>query len=312
MNTLTRNMFANNQQRLPLITVLIIATVLAGCGEKAKSSQVAAKVNSEEITISQVNSALSSMPVTPGITPDQAKQEVLDNLIVQKLADQEAIKAKLDRSPAVMQAIDNAKNTILARAYMDPIVGAVSKPTPEDVHKFYTGHPELFSERRIYDLRELDVENKPELAASLRDQVSKGSSLDEISAWLKGRDITSKIQSGVKSAEQLPQEIVTRLSKMSAGQMMVIELNKSISVIQIKSAKVEPVEEAAASAAIQQYLYNESRKTALDKEVKLLKSTAKIEYVGEFSEKKPAEVLPVKAAAQTGTDDLAKGVAGLK
>lgn len=312
MNTLSRNIFLNSQQRLPLISVLIIASVLAGCGEKAKSSQVAAKVNSDEITISQVNSALGSLPVTPGKTLDQAKQEVLDNLIVQKLADQEAIKTKLDRTPAVMQAIDNAKNTILARAYMDPIVGGVSKPSSEDVHKFYTGHPELFSDRRIYNLRELEVETKPELAASLRDQVSKGSGLDEIADWLKGKEITSTIQSGIKSAEQLPQEIVTRLSKMSAGQLMVIELNKSISVIQIKSAKVEPVEEADASTAIQQYLYNDSKKAALDKEIKLLKSTAKIEYVGEFDGKKPAVVVPVKAAAQPGTDDLAKGVAGLK
>ncbi len=312
MTSLLCNIFSNNRPGLSLIPVLIIAAVLAGCGEKAKSTQVAAKVNSEEITVSQVNGALASLPVTPGKTVDEARQEVLDNLIVQKLANQQAIKAKLDRTPAVMQAIDNAKNTILARAYMDPIVAGIAKPTSEDVHKFYIEHPELFSARHIYNLRELEVETKPELAASIRDQVGKGEGLDAIAAWLKDKNIPSTIQTGVKSAEQLPLEMVTRLSKMAAGQLMVVEFNKTISVLQVVATKIEPVEEAVVSASIQEYLSNSRKKEALDKEIKALKAAAKIEYIGEHEVKTAAAEVPEKAVAQPGAPDVAKGVAGLK
>ena len=91
--TLGKN--SQHHHSLSLIALLTVAAVLAGCGEKEKaaSTQVAAKVNSDEITISQVNSALTSVQVTPGKTAEEAKQEVLNNLIVQNLADQQASQA---------------------------------------------------------------------------------------------------------------------------------------------------------------------------------------------------------------------------
>lgn len=321
MKSLSYNLAKTSRQGLSLITFLVVASVLSGCGDKGKpSSQVAAKINSEEITVTQVNTALANVPVTPGKTADQAKQEVLDSLIVQNLADQQAVKMKLDRNPAVMQAIENARNTILARAYMDPIISGIPKPTSEDVHKFYTDHPELFSNRHIYSIKELEVEAKPDLAASIRDMAGKGESLEAIAAWLKSKNIASSVQSGAKPAEQLPLEMLLRFEKLTAGKLMVVELSKSISVLQILNAKAEPVNESVATQTIQEYLMNSKKKETLDKEIKSLKAGAKIEYLGEFepgaktgAEAKPAIVeASGKAPEAPTTTDLAKGVASLK
>ena len=211
MTNLFCNSIMNKRVNVTLASILMATTVLSGCGDKAKAStQVAARINESEITITQVNAALSTIPVTPGKTIDDAKREVLENLIVQNLADQQAVKMKLDRKPEVMQSIESAKNTILARAYMDPIISGISKPTQEEVHKFYVEHPELFSNRQIFNMRELEVESKPDLAASIREMAGKGESLDAIAASLKSKNITSTIQSGVKSAEQLPLEMLTK------------------------------------------------------------------------------------------------------
>lgn len=312
MTSISRNLFVDCRSGLSLLSVLLVAVTVVGCGEKEKSSQVAAKVNGEEITVSQVGSALALLPIVPGKSVDEARKEVLENLIVQKLAIQQAIKLKFDRTPAVMQAIESSKNTILARSYMDPIVDGVSKISPDDVHKFYVEHPELFSARHIYNLRELEVETKPGLVASIRESVSKGESLDVIAAALKAQNITPAIQNGVKSAEQLPMEMVVGLNKLSAGQLMVVEMTKSISVLQVLSAKVEPVEEQVAAPAIQEYIVNARRKEAVEKEVKALRAAAKIEYIGEQGTK-PVVMEPEKAAVvKPGAPDIAKGVAGLK
>ena len=323
MKYFSSNLVMSNSRGVSLIALAVVATVLTGCGaDKAKATQVAAKINSEEITISQVNNALASVPVTPGKTAEEAKQEVLNNLIIQNLAEQQAVKMKLDRKPEVMQAIENAKNTILARAYMDPIMLAVPKPSADDAHKFYVGHPELFSDRHIFSLKELEVETKPELAESIREMAGKGESLDAIAASLKAKNITSSIHEGVKPAEQLPLEMLQQLSKLPAGKLMVIELSKTISVLQVVSAKVEPVKEAQATAIINEYLINNGKKEVLDKEVKALKAGAKIEYFGEFKTdaastvaaeaKQAAAEVAAKKAAKSDTPDLAKGIAGLK
>lgn len=316
MKSFSSNSAASNSRGLSLIALVIVATVLTACGEKGKSTQVAVKINDEDITISQVNNALASVPVIPGKTAEEAKQEVLTNLIVQNLAGQQAVKMKLDRTPAVMQAIDNARNTILARAYMDPIIAAIPKLAPEDVHKFYAEHPELFSNRHIFNIRELEVESKPELAASIREMAGKGDSLDTIAAALKGKNIASSIQSGVKPAEQLPLEILNALGKISAGKLLVVELSKSISVLQVVASKVEAVTEAQASPVIHEYLINARKNEALDKEIKSLKAAAKIEYFGEFqSGVQAAKTVAAESSSKKpeapSAPDVAKGM-GLK
>ena len=323
MKSFSCRLVKSNHHGLSFIALLMLASILAGCGEKddkTKATQVAAKVNSEEITVSQVNNALSTVQATPGKTAEMAKQEVLGNLIVQNLAVQQAIKMKLDRNPAVMQAIENSKNMILARAYMDPIVSGIAKPTAEDIHKFYVDHPELFSDRHIFSMRELEIESRPEVMATVQDMINKGQNQDAIAAWAKEKNIPTNIQAGVKAAEQLPLEMLTKIAKIPVGKMLVIEMRKSISLVQIVSSKAEPVTESTATNAIQEYLNNTRKKETLENEIKSLKAAAKIEYFGDFqpAAKPAADAKPassessVKATEETKASDMVKGVTGLK
>jgi EpsD family peptidyl-prolyl cis-trans isomerase len=310
MKSFSYKLATTGRQGLPLIAFLLTAFVLTGCGDKGKSNQVAVKINSEEITVTQVNAALANMPVMPGKTIEDAKKEVIETLVIQNLADQQAVKMKLDRTPAVMQAIETAKNTILARAYMDPIMAGIPKPTLDEVHKFYVEHPELFANRHIFTIKELEVETKPDLAASIREMAGKGDSMDTIAAMLKSKGMVPAIETGVKPSEQLPLEMLPKFEKLGAGKLMVIEMSKSISVLQVLNAKAEPVQENVAAATIQEYLMNSRKKEVLEKEIKALKASAKIEYVGEQGTK-PA-VAAVSEKPVTGAPDVAKGVAGIK
>src|SRR5688500_14081810 len=133
------------------LAALALCVALAGCGksdEKKVATQVAARVNSEEITVHQVNNVLAR---TPNLAPEaaaRAKRQVVDRLIDQELAVQQALEKKLDRSPEVLQAMEAAKAEILARAYLRHVAQAQAKPTPEEIKKYYAEHPHLFSQRR--------------------------------------------------------------------------------------------------------------------------------------------------------------------
>jgi hypothetical protein len=154
-------------------------------------------------------------------------------------------------------------------------------------------------------------ETKAELIASIHDLITKGQGVDAIATWLKGKNIPTKIESGVKPAEQLPLEMLDKFSKMTTGQSLVIELTQSISIVQITAVKIEPTEEKIAANFIQEYLVNTRKKEALEKEIKGLKAAAKIEYVGQDEKPAVAEVVE-KPSAQSAVTDVAKGVAGLK
>src|SRR5215203_1807106 len=106
-----------------LLSTVIAFSLIAACNKsgetKKPTTQVAAKVNSTEITVSQINSVLSR---TPNVTPDnteRVKREILEKLIDTELAKEEAVSKKLDRSPAVVQALEAAKSEVLARAYVE-------------------------------------------------------------------------------------------------------------------------------------------------------------------------------------------------
>src|SRR6185503_11244560 len=176
---------------------LLLATVLAaGCGkrdEKAPATQVAAKVNGDEITVHQVNDVLGRQNVRPE-QAESAKRQILERLIDQQLARQQALEKKLDRTPRTVQAIEAARSEILARSYIEQIASAQAKPTPEEIKKYYAEHPELFSQRRLFNVEELVIANKEPVAAGIKQRAAKAKDLTEIAAWLKTQNTEAAAQ----------------------------------------------------------------------------------------------------------------------
>lgn len=145
---------------LEFVFALFTMTAVMGCGRNEEPKiaiQVAAKVNSEEISVHQINNILAqSQNVAPDVN-SKAKREILDRLIDQQLAKQRAVDIGLDRSPDIVQAIDAARSEILARAYLEQIARAQPRPTTEDLKGYYREHPELFANRRIFNTEEIQI-----------------------------------------------------------------------------------------------------------------------------------------------------------
>ena len=122
-----------------LASALVLGLVACGDkGDKKVATQVAAKVGSEEISVHQINQILQRAN-TNATTPDAAKamsREVLEKLIDQQLAVEQAVEAKLHRSPDVVTQIEAARREILARAYMQKLASALPKPTAEEIKAY--------------------------------------------------------------------------------------------------------------------------------------------------------------------------------
>ncbi len=178
----------NKIPHLGIPFLFVVLAVTAGCSDiedKEATTQVAAKVNSTEITVYQINNALTK---TPNVSPEAAprlKRDILNNLIDQQLAKQKAVEQKLDRLPEVLQSLEAAKTDILARAYVAKISAEQARPTPDEIKTYYNENSALFARRRVYSLEEISLPAQPGLADSLRQQTGKARSMQDVAAWLK-------------------------------------------------------------------------------------------------------------------------------
>jgi EpsD family peptidyl-prolyl cis-trans isomerase len=280
----------------------------AGCGgdhEKKVASQVAVKVNSDEITVHQVNAVLARAQDITVEDPALAKREVVEKLIGQELARQQAVVKKLDRSPEVVQAIEAARAEILARAYLQQVGAAQAGPTPEEVGRYYTEHPELFAARRLYALEEASFPPRADLVAELRARVAGANSLQEIVDWLSSQQVRVSLSRGTRAAEQIPLDMLPVLKQMNDGEMRVLERGGRSHVVRLVASKPAPMQEETARPRIEKFLANRRAGELMLAELKRLRRQARIEYVGEFA----GETEPNRATAMAEKEnDSAKNL----
>jgi EpsD family peptidyl-prolyl cis-trans isomerase len=299
-----------------------LALALGGCGSKdteKPASQIAAKVNSGEISVHQINYILSRAGANAG-TPESApkiRRQILDRLIDQELAVEQAIAKKLDRSPDILMAVENARREILARAYIEQVTAEMAKPTVDEAKQYYVDHPQLFAERRIYNIQEIVVPLTAGVDAELREMLDAGKSMENIADWLKGKGIKFGGGSATRSAEQIPLELLPKIHPLKVGDGLIIKGPQSITVMRLAASQSVPIPEAAALPRIQQFLGNQRAAEAAKQELKGLKEKAKITYMSGFSDTDgnvaSQSGAPAASAVKSDVDiGIEKGVAGLK
>ncbi len=315
---------------LPLILGAIVT--VSGCGDKKKDttekggSQVAAKVNDTELTVHQVNFAMQSIPNLDKNRAKEASLQIIRSLVDQEVIVQQAVKDKLDRDPMVMQAMDAARNQILAQAYMARKLGTPVEPTAAEVTAYYSQHPEFFSQRKVYRLQEIAIQAPKEKHETIRAQLAASKTLNEFGEWLKAQKYPVKASQGVKASEQLPPQLLPKLQSMPDGQAMVVTTPDGLLVLVLAGSQAQPVTEAQAKPAIEKLLQNQKRQDAAKHELDTLKAAAKIKYLGEFADaakesvivKEPAPAAKAPAVngksvpENTNSDAISKGISGLK
>ncbi len=271
---------------------------------------MAAKVNGAEISVYQINQALSQTPGVTEANAGKARKEILDRLIVQQLAVAKATDAKLDRTPEVVMALDAARRDVLARAYMDQVASSAANVDKSDIRKYFDDHPDLFAQRRLYSLTDIALKSDDKLIATLKDMAAANKSMQDIAQYLKDNNAVFEAHNYNSAAEQLPLDLLPSIAKLSDGQTAVIPAGQVVHVINVIKSKQEPVTFEVASPQIQKYLAAERRQQLILAEIKRLKDTAKVEYLGEYSADKPVPV-PASKPAAPADNGIASGAAKL-
>ena len=314
------------QSSLCLSVLALACLALTGCGgddSKSAATQVAAKVGSDEISVHQINDAMSHTNTAGATTQAVASlsREVLEKLIDQQLAVDQAIEDKLQRTPEVVNRLENARREILSQAFIQEIVSKLPKPTPEQIKAYYDAHPALFANRNIFNVLEITAENGPGAVDLLRSFAGNNKPPEEIAAALREKGIKFNGGAATRSAEQIPLDLLPKVQELKDGQALVLDTPKTVIYLRVVSRQPQPVTEETAGPRIAQFLNNQASNQAVSERIKKLRADTKIEYMGEFK-KTAAEVAAAAAAAASAAapaadasaprTGLEKGIPGLK
>lgn len=310
--------------------MLSLAGFVSACGDKnvgRTPSEVAAKVNKHEIFVYQINDVLQRAgPIAPGQTK-RATSEVLERLINEELLVQEAQENKLDRTVPVLEAVEAAKRDIYARAYIDQFTSQVAGPDSAEVAKFFDSNPDLFAKRRIYTLEQIGAQPFNEQMTALVQRVGAAKTMDEVADWLRAQNIPYTSDVGIKSAEELPMDVLPSLAALKPGMISVLKRPGGIIIVCLVESHEQPLDLKTATPMIEQIITNRRKNELMKRELKRLRDDSSIEYFGEFAGSQEMNASAGAAlgtahgaAAQIGSqpakapnqDELRKGAARLK
>lgn len=289
-----------------------LSLLLGACGESGGARQLAApaaaRVDGEEISLQQVNAVLARIQDKTSIDgAGRARKEVLERLIDQQVLYTQGLSQQVDRDPKVAGLIDAARREIVARAYMDTLLAAPANITAEDMHQYYVENPALFSKRRIYTLHEINLPANRAVQGALQRMAEEGRSTADIRRYLAAKGIEYVSVSGVRTAEQIPMDVLPRLASVRDGDTGFIESGARYYIFYVASSQSAPIAEREARQHIEVFLGNQQRQRIVAQEVKRLKASASIEYLGEF-----AKTVDAGTATQASTASTAATVAALK
>ena len=275
--------------------VLLATVILVGCGgdeevEEKSETQVVAKVNGKEITIHELNQTLSKLgrPATPE-EQEALKNKALERLIEQTLVVQAAEEIKLDRTPEIRSALEEAKNRVLVEGYVKRILKGIGMPSKEEVDEFYNSRPEIFSERKLFIYKQLTIPAEKEQVDSIVAQIESAGSVEALIPLLKESGTTYKEAMEANTSEKLPAPLLQPLHTLKIGDVGFLKVSDGLIVVEVLQSVNQPVSLEEAKLSIERQLLMQKQKNASLKVVESLKTPAQIEYLGEFAPKDPKE-----------------------
>lgn len=263
------------------------ALLLGACGgakAPADDSQIAARIDSGEISVHQVHHVLQREPRLAAEQPQAAARKVLESLVEQEIAAQAARKQGLDRDPAVLQALQVAQREVLARAWQDRLAAAASLPSSDEIDRWYDSHPALFAQRRLYTLQEAVVALAADRLEPVRAMAAEAKGAAQLIDALQSAGVRPAARQFVQAAEDLPFGLLEPMSKLSAGESLVVPVPGGARILSVVHVHAAPVERRQANEPIAAFIQSERRRIAVEQGMKPLRDAARVEYLGSFAQ----------------------------
>ena len=254
-----------------------------GTAPSTTQSPIAAIVNDEPITLSQLNTASAGalQGTTNPIMATNIKTRILNLLIDQLIVTQAAEKSPFAKAPELAQAIERFRRETLFNLYLNKEIGTLPLVNPRIVDAYINDHPEFFANRKTYHYVQLLIEPGSTSTIPNIEGVIKSDNLLGLIAWLKSNKIPNQRDLFWRGSEQIDPNVRSVLDNLKDGDIRV-QLTpdaKAILVIQKQGTYPDPILAEDARGGISQRIEQDYRNQAAKAFVDSLRAKSTIQYI---------------------------------
>lgn len=266
--------------RPTLLLALGGALLLSACGSKP-TGQVAAKVDGDEITTTELNAELQGVQVPKGADTKALQRQALQRVIDRKLLANAARADNLDQSPEFIIRRQQGEEALLAQLLTQKIARGLKAPTAADADKFMRDHPTMFADRTILLVDQIRFPT-PQNDGFVK-QIGAAHSMNDVIAVLDRLGIKYQRGNAQIDTAQLPPAAVDQIRKLPPGEPFVVPAGNLVVVSLVTGTKPAPI----GGETVRPFAMNGVRQTALgdaiQQRLKTETSQAKIEYQPGFA-----------------------------
>jgi EpsD family peptidyl-prolyl cis-trans isomerase len=263
----------------------------------APTGQVAANVGSREITVRELRAELANAPaVAPAA--QKAQQAAALNVIIDRaiLADV-ARKQGLDKDPNFLLLSQRANDALLVQQLEGKIAASVPAPAHEEVAQFENANPDLFAQRKIFDVEQIRMGQPAD--PNFVKQLEPLKTLDDIASFLTQNKVPFQRGSATIDALSQNPKLITAIIALPPQEVFIIPSGNLVLVNLIHGTRTEPFTGDAADKYATNYLRAQHTQDAVRKQLGAYVSSAQSTVqIAKDYQLPPAK--PAAAPAQPG------------
>ena len=177
----------------PYIVILILAMAPIGCAKTpSPDDKVLARVSNKSITLKELKSKMAKTPSYYQNIVDRNKKRYLEEVIMEMLLYEEAVRRGLDKDREVMEVVNEARKKILIARLIKNEVEDKTEVGEVETMQFYEANKERFKSQALWRASHILVANERD-ARDILDQLAKGASFEELA---KARSIDATASRG--------------------------------------------------------------------------------------------------------------------
>jgi EpsD family peptidyl-prolyl cis-trans isomerase len=278
-------MRCENITKLMLLTGTLAA--LLGCSKSedqaaAPNSQIVARIGSQVITRQEMDTEfrLANVPNDKRQDP-QIVRRVLGDLTTRKYLVEQALSAKLDREPSVLQDLLRGREQILASTFLTRKgFTRASALTKAEIEKFISNNPARFADRKALLVDQIAVPNNA-ADQSVLEAVRSLSSIDEVDQRLTTLGVSHNRSTGTLNTSDLPNDLSRSIQARKPEDVFFVRAGQTAIFFQVKNETPAPLTGENAIAVARQILGNEM--LATEASMARISANSEAKYEGEYT-----------------------------